>query len=195
MAHKVQAQKDRPEVQEIDIEAKINNIDLKLANNNLLPSLDLEAAPARAPEKFVLGLGYRFAVELKFPFQQKRSRGEVLKAEAQAIRLVAAQKVSEQQVLVDVDNALSAIRRAKERIEAANESFGLAKTLEEGEQFRFGLGGSSVLFVNLRERNRVDSESQVILAKADYHKALAFYQWAIGSWARGPHDTVAASYR
>ena len=193
--HKLRAQKERPEVQEIDIEAKINHIDLKLAKNNLLPNFDLEAAPARAPEKFVLGLGYRFGVELRFPFQQKRSRGEVLKAEAQAIRLLAAQKVREQQVFVDVDNALSAIHRANERIEAANASLRLAKELEEGEQFRFGLGATSVLFVNLRERNTVDSENQVIRAKADYHKALAFYQWAIGSWAKSPQDLVPVSYR
>ena len=66
-AHKIQAKADRPEIKEIDIEAKINNIDLELAKNNLLPSLDAEAAPARQPEKFVLGLGYRFGLELRIP--------------------------------------------------------------------------------------------------------------------------------
>ena len=44
---------------------------------------------------------------------------------------------------------------------AAVESLRLAKTLEEGERFRFSLGATSVLFVNLRERNSVDSEGQV----------------------------------
>ncbi len=193
--HKLQAKQERPEIKEIDIEAKVNNIDLALAKNNLLPSLDIEAAPARAPEKFVLGLGYRFGVELKIPLLQRRSRGEVLEAQAQADKLVMVQQFREQQVVVDIDNALSAIDRAKERVEAATQSLRLAKTLEDGERFRFGLGATSVLFVNLRERNTVDSENQVIRAKSDYQKALALYQWAIGAWAKSSPRAIPVNYR
>ncbi len=194
-AHKLQAKADRPEIKEIDIEAKLNNIDLALAKNNLLPSLDAEAAPARAPEKFVLGLGYRFGLELRIPILQRKSRGEVLEAQGKADRFVLVQKFREQQVVIDVDNALSAIERAKERVAAAVESLRLAKTLEEGERFRFSLGATSVLFVNLRERNSVDSENQVIRAKADYQKALALYQWAIGAWAKSLPSAIPVSYR
>ena len=189
-AHKLRAKVERPEVKEVGIEAKLNNIDLELAKNNLLPSLDAEAAPARSPEKFVLGLGYRFGLELKFPIFQKRSRGEVLEAQGKAERFVFMQQFREQQVLVDVDNALSAIERAKERVAIAIESLRLAKTLEEGERFRFSLGATSVLFVNLRERNSVDSEVQVIRAKADFQKANALYQWAIGAWSAGTPSPV-----
>ncbi len=194
-AHKIQAKAERPEIREIGIEAKMNDIDLELAKNNLLPSLDAEAAPARAPEKFVLGLGYRFGLELRIPILQRRSRGEVLEAQGKADRFVMVQKFREQQVVVDVDNALSAIERAKERMEAAVQSLRLAKTLEEGERFRFGLGATSVLFVNLRERNSVDSEAQVIRAKADYQKAQALYQWAIGAWAKSNPSAVPVNYR
>jgi outer membrane protein TolC len=87
------------------------------------------------------------------------------------------------------------MERAKERMEAAAQSLRLAKTLEDGERFRFGLGATSVLFVNLRERNTVDSEIQVIRAKADYQKAQAFYQWAIGAWAKSSPSAVPVSYR
>ena len=194
-AHKLQAKTDRPEIKEIDIEAKLNNIDLALAKNNLLPSLDAEAAPARQPEKFVLGLGYRFGLELRIPILQRRSRGEVLEAQGKADRFVLTQKFREQQVVVDVDNALSAIERAKERIAAAVESLRLAKALEEGERFRFSLGATSVLFVNLRERNSVDSEGQVIRAKAEYQKALALYQWSIGAWGKSLPSSVPVIYR
>ena len=194
-AHKVQAKTERPEIREIDIEAKINNIDLELAKNNLLPILDADASPARNPEKFVLGLGYKFGLELRIPLMQRRGRGEVLEAQGKADRLVLTQKFREQQVVVDVDNALSAIERAKERIVAATESLRLARTLEEGERFRFSLGATSVLFVNLRERNTVDSEVQLIRAKADYQKALANYQWAIGAWARSTPAAVPVTYQ
>jgi len=194
-AHKLQARSERPEIKEIGVEAKLNDIDLELAKNNLLPSLDAEAAPARSPEKFVLGLGYRFGLELKVPIFQRKSRGEVLEAQSKADRFVLTQKFREQQVVVDVENALSAVERAKERIAAAIESLKLARTLEDGERFRFSLGATSVLFVNLRERNTVDSEAQVIRAKADYQKAIALYQWAIGAWGKSTASAIPVTYR
>lgn len=192
---KVTARAARPEVLEVAIEAKLNNIDLELAKNNLLPSLDATAEPARTPEKFVLGLGYRFALEMRFPFLQRKARGEVLEAQGKADRFVLVQKFREQQVIVDVDNALSAIERAKQRIAAAFQSLQLARTLEQGERFRFSLGATSVLFVNLRERNAVDSENQWIRALADYQKASAFYRWAIGAWGKSPASAVPVTYK
>jgi len=126
---------------------------------------------------------------------QRRARGEVLEAQGKADRFVLVQKFREQQVVVDVDNALSAIERAKQRITAATQSLQLARTLEEGERFRFTLGATSVLFVNLRERNAVDSENQWIRAQADYQKSLALYQWAIGAWAKAPAAVTPVNYR
>jgi outer membrane protein TolC len=119
----------------------------------------------------------------------------VLEAQGKADRFVLVQKFREQQVVVDVDNALSAIQRAKERIGIAADSFRMAKTLEDGERFRFSLGATSVLFVNLRERNSVDSENQLIRAKADYQKALALYQWSIGAWSKSLPSAVPVTYR
>ena len=71
----------------------------------------------------------------------------------------------------------------------------LAKTLEEGERFRFSLGTTSVLFVNLRERNSVDSESQVVRAKANYQTSQALPQRAIEAWARAMPFATPFRYR
>jgi hypothetical protein len=49
--------------------------------------------------------------------------------------------------------------------------------------------------VNLRERNSVDSEMQLVRAKADYQKALALYQWATGIWARSQPSATPVNYR
>ncbi len=194
-ADKLAARASRPEVLAVGIEAKLNNIDLELAKNNLLPSLDLSAQPVRQPQQFVLGLGYSAEVAFRIPFLQRKARGEVLETQGKADRLVLTQLFREQQVIVDVDNALSAVERAKQRIDAALQSVQLAKTLEEGERFRFSLGATSVLFVNLRERLAVDSEYQYIRALADYQKALAQYQWAIGTWAKSPASAIPVTYQ
>lgn len=193
-AEKQNAMTDRPEVRAVMIEAELNDIDLKLARNNLLPKLDFEAAPARSPEKFVLGLGYRFGVTLRVPLFRRQARGELTEATAKAQRYALMLKFREEQVATDVDNALSALARAKERIQAASRSLRLARTLLEGEQKRFELGATNVLFVNLRERNAVDAETRVIQARADYEKARAFYRWASGTWAVGTSDFARGSF-
>ena len=181
---KQRAAERRPEVLLVELEAQRNNIDLDLTQNNLLPNLTADAEPTRKPGEFVLGLGYRFGVQFGFPFLQRGARGDVLQAQGKAQRLALLQRYRRQQVSLDVDNAQSAIERAWERIQVSQEALRLAQELEKGERTRFKLGATSLLFVNLRERNVVNAGVEWIHALADYQKALAFYQWATGSWLR-----------
>ena len=109
-----------------------------------------------------------------------------MKANAKAERLAFALRFREEKVATDVDDALSALRNARDRIKAAAKSLRLAQTLLRGEKLRLDLGATSVLFVNLRERNAVEAEALLIRARADYEKAWAFYRWATGSWATDP---------
>jgi hypothetical protein len=102
------------------------------------------------------------------PLFQREGRGKVMTAEAEQQQLVLSQLYTEQQVSVDVDNWLSAIVRARDRVKAASEALRLAKTLEEGERTRFNMGATTVLFVNLRERNVVEAAYQLYRAQADY---------------------------
>jgi outer membrane protein TolC len=114
------------------------------------------------------------------PLFQREGRGKVLYAEAEQQQLVMSQLYAEQQVSVDVDNWLSAQVRARDRVNAATEALRLAKTLEEGERKRYNLGASTVLFVNLRERNVVESAYQLYRAQADYAVARGGMLWARG---------------
>lgn len=175
----------RPEVQLVNLEAEFNHIDLEVAENNFLPDLTAEAQPTRKPGEFVLGLGYRFGVQLSFPFLQRGARGDLLQVEGKAQRLKLLQRYRIQQVALDVDNAQSAISRAQERIQVSQQALQLAQELEKGERTRFKFGATSLLFVNLRERHVIQAAEELINALADYQKALALYQWAIGNWVKG----------
>ncbi len=175
----------RPEVQLVKLEAEFNHIDLEVAENNFLPNLTAEAQPTRKPGEFVLGLGYRFGVQLSFPFLQREARGDQLQIEGKAQRLKLLQHYRHQQVSMDVANAQSAITRSHERIQVSEEAFQLAKELEKGERTRFKMGATSLLFVNLRERNVLQAAEGWLTAMADYQKALGLYQWAIGGWTNG----------
>lgn len=179
-AYKVEAKEDRPEVREIYIEAKMNNIDIKLAKNHLLPKLDFKGGQMPYALDWVVGIGYRFEANFEMPLFQRKGRGEVMYAEADQQQLVMKQLYTEQQVSVDVDNWLSAIVRARDRVKAATEALRLAKTLEEGERTRFNMGASTVLFVNVRERNVVTQAYQLYRAQADYAVARGGMLWARG---------------
>ena len=179
----------RPEVQLVHLEAELNNIDLEVAENNFLPSLNADAVPTRKPGEFVLGLGYRFGVQFSIPFLQRGARGDLLQMEGKAKRLQFLKHYRVQQVSMDVANAQSAVDRAQERIQVAQQALKLARKLEKGERTRFKLGATSLLFVNLRERNVLQAAEGWITAMADYQKAQALYQWAIGAWVKAPSST------
>lgn len=181
---KQQAIQWRPEVALVQLEAERNNIDLDLANNNFLPDLQADAEPTRKPGEFVLGLGYRFGVTFRFPFLQQGAQGEALQMEGKAQQLKFLQQYRIQQVSLDVENAYSALKRTKERIAASQEALNLARELQKGERTRFKLGATSLVLVNLRERNVVKAAIDLIQAQADYFKALALYNWATGKWVK-----------
>ncbi len=183
-AYKVEAKEDRPEVRDLYVEAKLNNIDLKLAKNYLLPKLVVEGGPTEGSTDWIVGIGYRTGVHFEVPLFQREGRGKVMYAEVGQQQLMLKQQYIEQQVSFDVDNWLSAQVRARDRVKAATEALRLAKTLEEGERTRFNMGATTVLFVNLRERNVVESAYQLYRAQADYAVARGGMLWAKGALAK-----------
>jgi outer membrane protein TolC len=193
-AYKVEAKEVRPEVRDLYIEAKINNIDIKLAKNKLLPTLDLEGGPTKGVADWIVGLGYRVGLHTEMPLFQREGRGKVMAAEVSQQQLALKQLYTEQQVSFDVDNWLSAQVRARDRVTAATEALRLAKTLEEGERTRFNMGATTVLFVNLRERHVVESAYQLYRAQADYAVSKGGMLWARGALAKPWAESELSKY-
>ncbi len=193
-AFKVEATEDRPEVRDLYIEARLNNIELKLAKNNLLPKLTLDGGPAYGGIYYFGGFSYRAGLMFSMPLFNRGARGKVLHAEAQQERLAYKQVYTERQVQIDVDNWLSAQVRARDRVKASTEALRLAKTLEEGERVRFNMGATSVLFVNLRERAVVELAYELYRAQADYVVSRGGMLWARGVLSKPVAEGVLAKY-
>lgn len=191
---KVSAKEDRPEVQALYVEARMNNIDLKLAKNYLLPKLDFKGGQMDAASDWNVGVGYRVESWFEMPLFQRQGRGKVLYAEADQQQLILKQLFTEQQVNIDVDNWFSAIVRARERVRATTEAYRLAKTLEEGERKRFDLGITSILFVNKREQNAVEAAYELYRAQYDYVLARGGLLWARGALSKPVAKDVLAKY-
>ncbi|NGZ09409.1 MAG: TolC family protein [Nitrospira sp. LK70] len=193
-AFKVEATEDRPEVRDLYIEFKLNNVELKLAKNSLLPKLTLEGGPQTGAIYVFGGFAYKVGLFFSMPLFNRGARGKVLHAEAEQERLVYKQAFMERQVQIEVDNWLSAIVRARDRVKASTEALRLAKALEEGERARFNMGATSVLFVNLRERAVVEAAYEVYRAQADYAVARGGMLWARGALSKSVPDSVLAKY-
>jgi outer membrane protein TolC len=193
-AAKVAAKEDRPEVRAFYIEAKMNNIDLKLAKNYLLPKFDVKGGQMEAGSDWNVGIGYRVESWFKMPVFQREGRGKVMYAEAEQQQLVLQQLYAEQQVSIDVDNWISAIVRARDRVRAATEAYRLAKTLEDGERARFNMGITSILFVNKREQNAVEAAYELYRAQYDYVLARGGLLYAKGALSKPVANDVLAKY-
>jgi outer membrane protein TolC len=191
---KVSAKEDRPEVRELYIAAKMNNIDLKLAKNFLLPKFDFRGGQMDAASDWNVGVGYRIESWFAMPLFQREGRGKVMFAEADQQQLVLKQLYTEQQVSIDVDNWVSAIVRARDRVRAATEAYRLAKVLEEGERKRFDMGVTSILFVNKREQNAVEAAYELYRAQYDYVLGRGGLLWARGALSKPVANDVLAKY-
>ncbi|MCP9468726.1 MAG: TolC family protein [Nitrospira sp.] len=191
---KVAAREDRPEVRKLAIDVQMNNIDLKLAKNKLLPKLELEGGRSVGGIYWIGGFGYRVGTVLSMPLFNREARGKVAHAEAEQERLTYDLWNAEQKVSLDVDNWVSAIVRARDRVKAATEAYQLAQTLLAGEQKRFDMGITSLLFVNLRERNAVEAAYELYQAQYDYDLARGGYLWAKGALSKPVPDNILAKY-
>ena len=191
---KVSAREDRPEVRELSIEIQMNSIQLKLAKNSLLPKLTIEGGPAFGSIYWIGGIGYRVGTFFSMPLFNREARGKVAHAEAEQERLTYEIWNKEQQVSIDVDNWMSAIVRARDRVRAATEAYRLAKVLEEGERRRFDMGATNILFVNTRERNAVEAAYELYRAQYDYVLARGGLLWAKGALSKPISNSVLEKY-
>jgi outer membrane protein TolC len=99
-------------------------------------------------------------------------------------------KSIEQQIALEVRNALTAVEMNKARIEAAQASRELAQEQLAAEQRKFELGASTVRFVLEEQRNLEQMQTNEIAAIVNYRKALVDYDHALGVTLKKNNVTI-----
>ena len=79
---------------------------------------------------------------------------------------------AEDEIRADVQDALSALRTARDVLAVVSEELRVARELEALERERFALGDSTQFLVNLREVATADAALREVKARADQQKAL-----------------------
>lgn len=173
----------RPEVLGLRLKRDQQEVEISLAGNDLLPSLNLFADVSRdygtGP---VSRQGNEVAAGLFFevPVQRRKASGKLVQAQAKRAAIDAELRFAQDRVRADVQDAASALRAAFASVEIVRQELTVARELESLERDRFQLGDSTQFLVNLRELNTADAAFREIKSLADYQKALAEFEAASG---------------
>ena len=118
---------------------------------------------------------------LEVPILYRAPLGRISAARASIARLDAQLRLARDRVAMELNDSRSAFTAAITRLGLARQEISVATQLEQGERTRFGLGDSSLLFVNLREQATVEARLREIDALLDGHRAQATLLAALGT--------------
>jgi cobalt-zinc-cadmium efflux system outer membrane protein len=177
------AEAARPELRRLEEEVERERIEARFADDQTLLAADVGAAAGIpiGPDN----LGYRapraeVTLGLDFSPLNRAWKGRRAVSEAAVARARANLGLARDRVRVEVDDALSAWKRAGERVAAASAERDLAQELARLERTRFEMGDGTLFLVNLREQIAFEAELRDREARADQQRALAQFRAAIG---------------
>jgi outer membrane protein TolC len=117
-------------------------------------------------------------ISFSVPLNRWEATGRRDVARAKIAKLDQDRELLRRQVVLEVEDAASAVNTTEERYRAAVEEVQLAVRLEEGERIRFRVGDSTLFLVNQRERATAEARARLIDVMAEYHQGLAAFRAA-----------------
>ncbi len=173
----------RPEIRRIELTLEKTGIDLRLAKNNLLPSLEVGVQAAqglngRSPRD-IERTEVEAKIEFKVPLQRREAKGRVDVAQAQIDRLNQEMRFARERIAADVRDAHSALHAAHEVLQQTRRNVDLAQQLANAEGERMKQGATDLLALQIREQASFDAKVLEVEAQAEYFRALANYRAAI----------------
>lgn len=159
----------RPELKAIDVQKKMADVDLKLAQNQLLPAVN-----AVYTEGYDTGYNgihnvYRGQVTISEPLLLRTAKGKVAAAKLRIDKLAKDRQAEEQRIRNEVYDAISAINLCYQRVHALDLQVQKAQQVYLGERERFAVGDSTVFLMAERERQLNEARIRLIDSQIEYH--------------------------
>jgi outer membrane protein TolC len=170
----------RPEVGQIEFEQRSADIDLAFSSEFQRPFVEARLEALQYKFSSFGTNDYRVGLNISQPLFFREANSNVQLAEIKVQRTNLKRFQIERKILASVDDALSAMARSQERIDATSKETKYALMMQEGERARFQAGQSSLLILNLRERAAAQAQQGLVEAQADYLSAVSDYLWATG---------------
>ncbi len=128
---------------------------------------------------------YGFGLTLNFPFRNSTARASLSNALVNKARDQYTQRQTEQQITLDVRQALNSLELAQASIEAATHARDLAKKNVAAEQQKYELGTITAFEVLDSQTRLASSESALLAAYVTYQQAFIDYQRATWTFLDG----------
>jgi outer membrane protein TolC len=130
---------------------------------------------------------YGIGLQLSIPLRNRVAQADVARDELQLRQSQVALKQAQNQVRVEVENALLALKRARASYDAAVETRQLQQEALDAEQQRLSVGQSTSFFVIQYERDLAQARSTEVIAEGAYAKAKAALDRAVGRTLTANH--------
>lgn len=166
----------RPELKRIALEREHAKVDLKLAENMILPAMDAYLTQGADTGPQGIGPVVRAGMAVSLPLRQRTARGQVQAAKLKIQKLNLDEKAERLRIQAEVDDAVSAMNTSYERWAATMLEVKKAKQVEEGERLRFGAGDSTLFLVNQRERMSAEAQMRLAEIHVEYLQSLAAFR-------------------
>jgi len=200
-----QAYKNRPDLGQATLQTKLSQISLEGSINNLRPELDLvgtaqnnglAGTPVVMPidPRFNGGFGtvldqiatrknptYAIGLNLTLPLRNRVAQADATRDALMVRQVQVRERQLRNQVQLEVEDAVIAMRRARASYEAAAETRALQEQSLALEQTRYSEGVSTAFFVIQYESYVAQARSAEVAAKSAYLKARAALERAVGS--------------
>lgn len=183
----------RPDLQQAKIDLEQRHITLKYQKNQLFPQLDLtgsygqsgsgrEFSDAMYVTREGTYPGYSFGAVLSIPLGGNRqARSNVRTSKAQIEQSLLRLKKLEQDVMVQISDAIAQARTSYQQVKATEEAVAFAVDALQAEQKKLENGKSTSFQVLQLQRTLTQRRYENIRARADYNSALARLAQAEGS--------------
>jgi outer membrane protein TolC len=183
----------RPDLEMTRLSLRQVNIQIRYQKNQLYPIVDLVGSYAQSSSQITgfddafedIGRGtypsYGASLRVSFPIGNRSARNTLRARQAELEQALLTLKKQEQQVMVEIDNAIAMVRTNFERVGATKQAREFAKDAWDAEQKKLDNGKSTSYEVLLKQRDYIRTLSDEILALADYNKALADLSYKEGT--------------
>lgn len=176
------ALRTRPELVELEAARQEAVVKLQLANNLLLPKLDVKGSASQdiGGETSSLGDKTPFKLELgvfyEVPVQQRKGFGKIQSAQGKITQIDAKRKLVSDKIRAEIQDAASAVNAAFDQIRQSRENVRLNEQSLELGRLAFEEGDIDLLALNIYESSVADARLQLLEAQFKYFFSLAIYQ-------------------
>ncbi|MGH9453098.1 MAG: TolC family protein [Terriglobia bacterium] len=201
-----EAEQDRPEIQQAEINLRNQKVTIQAVRNALLPSLDVSAVYAPSGLAGALGPAfsgllranypaYSYGLSLNIPIRNRQEQADAARALIEQRQQTIALQQARNKAVWDVSKAVSAVEQAKGDLAAARNVVGLAQQSLKGVQLKFELGRATVTEVIQAQRDLDTAQVSEVKARSDYAKALIQFEQATGTVLTRNHVELADAKR